>query len=172
MSTDVEKIRQGMFSIHELWANVIEVAIASFLLYRSLGVAFLAPILVVIFCVLVAAGIATFTSKTQREWMQKIEARVGMTANVITNMKNLRISGLTLPIQHIVQGLRLDELRAGGRFRMILCWSVVLAYIPYYISPVLTFACESFIPTIPSPFSLKFVERRLMHRYKQGRLKH
>lgn len=145
MSTDIERIRQGMLSLHEAWANIIEISIASFLLYRSLGIAFLAPIIIVAICVVVAGGIATFTSQRQKDWMQKIEARVGMTANAIANMKNLRISGLALPIQHIIQNLRLEELEVGQRFRMVLCWSVVLAHTPYYIAPVFTFACEFFL---------------------------
>lgn len=144
MSTDVERIRQGVIYVHEVWAGIIETAIASFLLYRSLGIAFLAPIIVVALCVMVAAGIATFTSQRQRAWMQKIETRVGMTANVIANMKGLRISGLALPIQRIIQSLRMEELSVGQRFRMVLCWSVVLAHTPYYIAPIVTFACEFF----------------------------
>lgn len=126
----------------EFWANIIEVAIASFLLYRTLGTAFIAPILVVGAGVLVATGIATFTGKRQKEWMGKIQTRVGMTASVIANMKNLKISGLAIPIQSIVQNLRLEELRVGGRFRMILCWSAVLSFVPAFMSPVITFACE------------------------------
>lgn len=132
-----------MLSLHNLWANVVEIAIASFLLERSLGIAFLAPIIVVATCALIVASVATFTGQRQKKWMQKIEARVGMTANVITNMKNLRISGLAIPIQRIIQAQRLEELRVGQRFRMVLCWSVVLAHAPYYISPVFTFACTS-----------------------------
>ncbi|ROW01307.1 hypothetical protein VMCG_05930 [Cytospora schulzeri] len=143
MSTDVERIRQGMLLMHEFWANTIEVAIACFLLYRSLGVAFVAPIIVVAICVLLAIGLASFTSNRQTEWMDKIQTRVGMTANVIANMKSLRISGLALPIESMVQNLRLKELEAGGRFRMVLTYSVVIAFAPFFISPVLTFAWTS-----------------------------
>lgn len=142
MSTDVERIRQGMLTLHEVWANILEITIASFLLYRSLGVAFLAPIIVVLACAMIVAAVATFTSQRQKDWMQKIESRVGMTANVIANMKHLRISGLAMPIRRIIQDLRLEELRVGSRFRMVLCWSVVLAHAPYYLAPVFTFACE------------------------------
>ncbi|KUI53479.1 Canalicular multispecific organic anion transporter 1 [Cytospora mali] len=143
MSTDVEKIRQGMLMMHEFWANTIEAAIASFLLYRYLGIAFIAPILVIVVCVLLAAGVASFTSNRQKEWMDKIQARVGMTATVIANMKSLRSSGLALPIESMVQNLRLEELRVGSRFRMVLTYSVVIAFAPFFISPVLTFAWTS-----------------------------
>ena len=44
MSTDVERIVNGLRMIHEFWANIIQVGIASWLLQRELGVAFVAPI--------------------------------------------------------------------------------------------------------------------------------
>ena len=78
MSTDIERIRQGMLQMHAFWAGIVEVAIASFLLYRSLGVAFVAPIVVVGICVLLAAVLAIFTSNRQKEWMDRIQTRVGM----------------------------------------------------------------------------------------------
>lgn len=74
--------------------------------------------------------------------MSKIQARVAMTAKVIANMKSVKISGLALSVQDNVQNLRLDELRVGSKYRMILCWSVVLAYVPIFMSPVGTFACK------------------------------
>lgn len=63
MSTDVEKIRQGMVMMHEFWANTIEVGVASFLLYQSLGIAFLAPIIIVVVVIGSAAGLSTFVSQ-------------------------------------------------------------------------------------------------------------
>jgi ATP-binding cassette subfamily C (CFTR/MRP) protein 1 len=48
MSTDVERIANGMRMLHEFWSNTIEVCIASYLLQRELGLACLAPIAVVI----------------------------------------------------------------------------------------------------------------------------
>lgn len=143
MSTDVETMRRGMLMFHEFWANIFEISIASFLLYRSLGAAFSAPIILIIACAAVAAGIATFTGQRQKDWMDKIQKRVGTTASMIANMKSLKISGLALPMQNIMQGLRLEEIRVGRRFRMVLCWSFALAWVPFFISPVITFAWTS-----------------------------
>jgi ATP-binding cassette, subfamily C (CFTR/MRP), member 1 len=46
MSTDVERIVNGMRLMHEFWANLIQVFIATYLLQRELGVACVAPIAV------------------------------------------------------------------------------------------------------------------------------
>lgn len=143
MSTDVENVRRGMLMFHESWANLIEVSIAGFLLYRTLGTAFVAPIVLVVACGVAAACVAAFTGQRQRNWMDKIQARVGNTANVIANMKSLSISGLALPIQEIVQGLRLEEIRVGRRYRMVQAWSLAIGYAPFFIAPVITFAWTS-----------------------------
>ncbi|ROW00912.1 hypothetical protein VPNG_08274 [Cytospora leucostoma] len=153
MSTDVERIRQGMVMLHDFWAGIIEVAIACYLLYRYLGVAFVAPIIMVVICVFLTAGVASFTSDRQKEWMKKIQARVGITADVIANMKSLKISGLTLPIESIIQDLRLEELRVGGRFRMVLTYSVVIAFVPFFISPIITFSWTSATLDITTMFT-------------------
>ena len=43
MSTDVQRIMNGLSRVHELWASAIELVIASVLLERELGVVCLVP---------------------------------------------------------------------------------------------------------------------------------
>ena len=46
MSADIERIVTGMQTSHEIWANVVEVGIAIYLLERQLGVACTIPVAV------------------------------------------------------------------------------------------------------------------------------
>lgn len=46
MSADIERIVQGFQTMHEIWGNSIEVALAIFLLERQLGVACVVPVAV------------------------------------------------------------------------------------------------------------------------------
>jgi len=39
MSTDLQQIVDGLKFVHELWANVIQIAVATWLLSREIGVA-------------------------------------------------------------------------------------------------------------------------------------
>jgi len=48
MSADIERITTGWERIHELWANLIEIALAIYLLQRQLGVACTVPVAVAI----------------------------------------------------------------------------------------------------------------------------
>lgn len=46
MSTDVERIVNGLRMMHEFWADLVHVSISTYLLQRNLGVACVAPIVV------------------------------------------------------------------------------------------------------------------------------
>lgn len=48
MGTDVERIIGGMQLLHEVWASLLDIAIASWLLEDQLSLAALAPIVVVL----------------------------------------------------------------------------------------------------------------------------
>ena len=46
MSTDIQRIVDGLKFVHEIWANLLQVAIATWLLSREIGVACVAPVTV------------------------------------------------------------------------------------------------------------------------------
>lgn len=140
MSADVERIIQGLLNIHELWANIIEVALASWLLSGQIGASFVAPLIVVGCCVVLTGFLARSAGPRQKTWMERIQKRVGLTSNIIGEMKHLKIAGLVGPVEESIQQMRVEELKAGARFRMIITWSVIIGYTPLCISPVVTFA--------------------------------
>lgn len=140
MSTDIERINSGFMSIHDIWASIIQAALASWMLYNQLGVVFVAPMGVVTLCSIGLAILMNYTGDSQREWMAGVQKRVGLTATVIASMKNLKISGLSDAVGDFVQKLRVEELAAGNRFRRILIVAALFSFIPLLISPPLTFA--------------------------------
>lgn len=140
MSADVERIRLGFLNLHEFWANSIEVALASWLLQRQLGTAFVAPLVVVLVCITCAAFVNLFTGRRQKAWMDKIQKRVGLTANVISNMKHLKISGLATPVERLIQNMRVDELATASKFRTVYIIVITFGYAPLALCPVITFA--------------------------------
>ena len=44
MSADIERIDMGWRTAHEIWANLVEIAIAIYLLERQLGIACVIPV--------------------------------------------------------------------------------------------------------------------------------
>jgi ABC-type multidrug transport system fused ATPase/permease subunit len=140
MSTDMERIRMGLRFVHETWASVIQAGLAAWMLYRQLGVVFVAPVGVVVVCFVGLGILINFTGDSQRSWMSGVQKRVGLTATVIASMKSLKISSLAGPVAEYVQQLRVDELAAGARYRRIMIIAAVFAFMPQLISPPLTFA--------------------------------
>jgi ABC-type multidrug transport system fused ATPase/permease subunit len=120
---------------------MIQAALAGWILYERLGVAFVAPIGVVVVCFIGLGILINFTGDSQRAWMSGVQKRVGLTATVISGMKSVKISGLSAAVSDYVQHLRVEELAAGARFRKIFIIAAVFAFMPQLIGPPLTFAC-------------------------------
>lgn len=140
MSTDVERfIEGGLSPIHDIWANTIEVILASWFLHRQLGTAFIAPILVVSASVVSTSFIAKFTGPTMTKWTQRTEARVRLTTSVVGSMKALKISGLSESTTRLLQKYREDEQRVGSAYRILLVVSITSAFTPMFLAPVATF---------------------------------
>ena len=143
MSTDTQRIMSGFRDLHECWASFVETLIATWLLERQLGAACIAPIAVVIFCVIAAFGVGKFAGKRQGAWMENLQKRVGVTANAIANMTSLKISGLTGQMTSFIQALRTKELDSAKRFRLFNVTAAVIAFTPLLISPVLAFSASN-----------------------------
>lgn len=143
MSTDVERIQTGFLLMHELWATPIQVAVSYWLLYRQLGPAFAASIVVIAVCGAVSAFVLRFVGARQAAWMKRIETRVGKTANVIANMKNIKISGLACAVEGAIQNMRVDELNIGNKFRGMTLILIAVGFTPGHLSSVFTFAVTS-----------------------------
>lgn len=143
MSSDVERIITGSLRVHEFWANTIEVALASWLLSRQIGFAFIGPIVVVVFCIICSTILSRLITPRQKAWIEKIQERVGLTSSVVGQMKHLKISGLTGPVEDSVQAARMVELNVGARFRRVLVGGATVGFMPICLAPVVTFAIAS-----------------------------
>lgn len=140
MSTDMERIKMGLRTLHDTWASLIQAAVAAWMLQRRLGVVFVVPIAVVLFCLAGLGVLIKFAGDSQRAWMAGVQKRIGLTATVIASMKNLKLSGLSPVASDFVQRLRVDELAKGARFRKIYIIAALFGFIPMLLGPPLTFA--------------------------------
>jgi ATP-binding cassette subfamily C (CFTR/MRP) protein 1 len=139
MSTDMEQINIGLQRFHDLWANAIQVAIASYLLEKQVGVACVFPVVIVVCCALVSVSTSSWSKTRQDQWMNKVEFRIGAISSLLSALKEVKMRGL-LPVgSSRIQGLRMAELHSANRFRLTIVWSLVLAYIPNFISPAAVF---------------------------------
>ncbi|KAK9424900.1 putative ABC multidrug transporter [Seiridium unicorne] len=140
MSMDTNRVYGGLHNVHELWANTVEVALAAWLLERQLGAAFVAPIIVVLVCVGLTTGAGKYAGKWQGDWSTKTQDRVKLTSSMITQIKEVKLSGRSEQIASLVQRLRENELNSGARFRLLGVFSTCVAFAPMLLAPVITFA--------------------------------
>ncbi|KAK6213368.1 hypothetical protein QIS74_09370 [Colletotrichum tabaci] len=76
MSTDIERIINGMSKIHESWSTLLQMAVALALLYRQLGIVFVVPLGLFLLCAVGAGYLSGSAGTFQASWMKAIEKRV------------------------------------------------------------------------------------------------
>ncbi|KAH8695211.1 P-loop containing nucleoside triphosphate hydrolase protein [Talaromyces proteolyticus] len=139
MSTDVERVTSGLRMFPELWANIIQIAVAIWLLQRTLYLAVLGPTLVTIVCTGLAVWVASGAGDAQKSWLDRIQSRVAATASMLGVMKSVKMTGLTKPLGKRISDLREEEVKSSFTFRFILVKLVTLANISEAMNPVAAF---------------------------------
>ncbi|KAF4630786.1 hypothetical protein G7Y89_g7350 [Cudoniella acicularis] len=143
MSADIERIATGWQTIHDMWANVIEIGLAIYLLYRQLGVACAVPIGVAIFSMFGSIVASGLVMQRQALWLQAIEKRITATTAMLGAMKGIKICGLTDIVTKMLQDFRVNELRISKKFRKILVWNMMFSFSTPVAAPILTFTVFS-----------------------------
>lgn len=139
MNSEMNVIQFGVKNAPEFLICVLEIILASWLLKRRIGWAFLAPLAVV----LMAAGISTlagrFTAKRQGAWMEALGTRVGLVSSVLASLPSIKMAGLGNQIGSLVQLSRDHEIRLGNRFRLLSTSTATVAFVPMVFCPIVTF---------------------------------
>jgi ATP-binding cassette subfamily C (CFTR/MRP) protein 1 len=143
MSADIERIVQGWQTMHEMWASLIEIAVAIVLLEAQLGISCLIPVAVAIgnfFSILEsyinvlmisASLVASITVlgiviSRQALWLNAIEQRISATTAMLGSMKGIKMTGLRSVLFKSIHGLRINELDISKGFRRLLIWNMAL----------------------------------------------
>ncbi|OAA80536.1 ABC transporter [Akanthomyces lecanii RCEF 1005] len=139
MNSEMNLIQFGVKNAHEFWICVLEIILASWLLKRRIGWAFLAPLALV----LMSAGTSTlagrFTAKRQGAWMEALGTRVGLVSSVLANLPSIKMAGLGNQIGRVVQLSREHEIKLGNRFRLLSTSTATIAFVPMVFCPIVTF---------------------------------
>ncbi|KAK2608926.1 hypothetical protein QQS21_002502 [Conoideocrella luteorostrata] len=136
MSADVERITTGLRTFPELWANIIEISLALWLLEGKLQLGVIGPAATVFLCTGLAVWVATGAGRAQKAWLDKIQSRVTATADMLGVMKAVKMTGLTNPLGKRIGDLREEEVQSSFTFRYILVKLVTLSNISEAMNPV------------------------------------
>ncbi|CAI7566126.1 unnamed protein product [Penicillium crustosum] len=140
MSTDVERIIQGLHYVHESFVSLFTFSVALWLLKRQLGVGAIAPIVVSVCSMLVIATFGKSISNAQKRWVEAVEKRVSVTTDILTSIKGIKMSGLGKYSSALLQGLRETELVVSLTMRRFLTVGIGLSFTTPTLSPMVGFA--------------------------------
>ncbi|KAH6659515.1 ABC transporter [Truncatella angustata] len=140
LGADVERIKACMGALHEVWASLLDITIASWLLGVQLSVACLAPIVLVLAFIAATTKVSLLSRTAQMKWIEKVQARLRITTSLLSNMKSIKMSGLEQVMRNIMQATRADEINTSSMFRKLLVATLTLSLAPINLAPVVTFA--------------------------------
>ncbi|GAD96588.1 ABC multidrug transporter, putative [Paecilomyces variotii No. 5] len=140
MSADIERIVQGWQTMHEIWANIIEVGVAIYLLDIQLGIACAVPVGVSIVSLVCSVITMLLVVSRQAMWLEAIERRISFTTAMLASMKGIKMCGLKHILLTSLQRLRTSELTISKKFRRLLIWNMTFAYVSQIFVPIITFA--------------------------------
>ena len=140
IGNDAETIVQGLLQLHDVWASVVEISIAIYLVYIRLGAACAVPIALGILAIIATFSLAIPTGKAQAAWIGASQDRVGATSKTLGSVKWLKVSGLTDMAFSVMRRLRDRELAISMRYRVLISFSMLLMVLVPIWSPILTFA--------------------------------
>ncbi|KAF4965252.1 hypothetical protein FSARC_6931 [Fusarium sarcochroum] len=138
MSTDLESIASGFEVFDSLWADPIEIGIAIYILYSQIGLAFIAPIITSLIFICVPVALRGVSASAQKDWLESIERRVAIIASVLSNMKGVKMTGLSDLAGDRLQASRVHELQVASKFRAMLAVSLVIGSMSQVVTPVIT----------------------------------
>ncbi|EAA65334.1 hypothetical protein AN0015.2 [Aspergillus nidulans FGSC A4] len=140
MSADIERIVQGWQTMHEIWANATEIALAIILLEKQLSIACAVPVGVSIFALVCSLVAMSGVMARQAKWLEAIERRISSTAAMLASIKGAKLLGLKPSLMASIQDLRLQELTISKAFRKLLVWNMAFAWMTRIFAPIVSFA--------------------------------
>ncbi|KAL6920991.1 hypothetical protein FSST1_005017 [Fusarium sambucinum] len=136
MTTDVETIVAAGASVHDMWANMLELPIGIYLLHRQIGNPSLLVLVPTIITTILSGIISIAMEPATVSWNNMVQKRVGETSSMMDQIKGIKMMGLTDFYLQTVQDLRVKELEISTKLRWLLVHFVTLAMVSAQVTPV------------------------------------
>ncbi|KAK8143317.1 hypothetical protein G3M48_007447 [Beauveria asiatica] len=139
MFSDTQRVMTAMNYFHELWAGVLDTAIATWLLYRKTGVASFAMLAVTIVSSIACTSLSKKLSGMQQKWLKAVEQRLGPTKRMVSSLKAIKMLSANERVASLLSTLRRDELAVAWPFRRLRIVTTAISYSTITLSPPLVF---------------------------------
>lgn len=126
MVDDLQRVMTATARGHEVWAGMIEIGLATWLLYIQLG-----PCCFVMLGVSAAAGLGSMyimkkAGSHQQRWLAATQTRLKRTKRILDSLKGIKMSSQDSKALRSLKELREKEIKESSSFRWIMLVTVFL----------------------------------------------
>lgn len=125
MAVDAERIGDFGWYIHDPWLVVIQVSLALFILYKNLGLSFLATFAATVLIMLANIPLGKLQEKFQDKLMKSKDKRMNATSEVLRNMRILKLQAWEMKFLSRIMDLRKIE---AGWLKKYLYTSAIVSF--------------------------------------------
>ncbi|KAF5947581.1 hypothetical protein HYC85_013538 [Camellia sinensis] len=133
VSTDAYRIGEFPFWFHQTWTTSLQLCLALIILFRAVGLATIASLVVIILTVLCNAPLAKLQHKFQSKLMVAQDDRLKATSEALVNMKVLKLYAWESHFKNVIENLRKVEYKWLSAVQMLKAYNGFL----FWASPVL-----------------------------------
>ncbi|KEH16403.1 putative xenobiotic-transporting ATPase [Medicago truncatula] len=133
MTVDAYRIGEFPFWFHQTWTTILQLCIALVILFRTIGLATLASMAVIVLTVLCNAPLSKLQYKFQSKLMLAQDERLKVSSEALTNMKVLKLYAWENHFKNVVDCLRNVELKLLSSVQLRRTYNVFL----FWASPIL-----------------------------------
>ncbi|KDO16768.1 hypothetical protein SPRG_15581, partial [Saprolegnia parasitica CBS 223.65] len=110
MSIDAQRLQEITNYLHAIWYAFFQILVSSYLLYRQLGIAFLAGVVVMLLIIPTTAAISTMMRSLQQRLMTVKDERVKVVYEVLSGIKVIKLQAWENSFTTRVMEFRTNEL--------------------------------------------------------------
>ncbi|EQB45813.1 ABC transporter [Colletotrichum gloeosporioides Cg-14] len=144
MSTDIDAIASGVKDLHEIWASVLELGIAVYLLNLQIGAACFVVIIPAVVCSFITERATDGIGPARMMWNKGVQERVSTTSSMLAQIKGIKMMGLTDYFATMVQKLRVAELDMSKKFRMFIVRIILISNLSDQMTPAVVVTAAVF----------------------------
>ncbi|XVF10473.1 hypothetical protein REPUB_Repub07fG0186100 [Reevesia pubescens] len=129
VSIDAYKIGEFSSWLHQIWSTSLQLCLALFIVYYTVGLATVAALVAIILTVLASSPLAKLLLKYQKKLMLAQDKRLKAITEALANMKVLKLYAWETHFKHVIEGLRKEEFKwisgilTQRGFQVVLFWS-------------------------------------------------
>ncbi|KAF8312113.1 P-loop containing nucleoside triphosphate hydrolase protein [Clavulina sp. PMI_390] len=127
MSVDVERISEGLEFIHDFWAAVLSIPVATAILYSQAKWAAFAPLFVIALILGATMFLGGPIGERQAAWLAATDKRIKLLSSILANIIPIKMSGYEAPLAQRVLELRRKEIKHMESFYHVILITAALS---------------------------------------------